>query len=554
MSSRSLSSISHLNHLRGSDGSEGSEELKDHHSLPNMILICRNQKQAAEGHFCSQVGVQRRSRQKVIIVTIICVLLVFLAFTSLMGREDHTAQDYDADGSLLSKAMWLFGRLLFWTLWLLLRLLQMLLLLIESLLSFIFFAWSPLCRCASFLLVVHKRRATITDLPLYYSGHLRKKLTKEKDFKKYYGELRGATLFLYKDDTHDTYTEKLDLGQLKSMQLHSPYQKKTPTIFTLTLKTEEVQLQMDNSDTGEEWRGYILTVVKKEIPSKLQLLPGQMLQLQEALDQERRRNPTTQRPELPPRPLFLRTPPPSNPPQHLPPPLSAPLPPPPPHRPKTRLRTALRFLQAEHMLKVNPECGTIILRPSTLANNYALTLRQQTSSGPILKNFRVTSTNVGFVIELDTAVTVSSLNEVLKYFLEKTEYRLHPFVASQPYDTRIGEWNSAVRRLQHVSCPKCVSISSAILKTVPKAQVAPMLRSETKEELPPPPTNQDEGDYVMPDDHDPKLKPVQMDGELEAVLKLQRKNLYTETEEVNTYENQSSEKPPSAAVQWSGNS
>ncbi|KAI4819650.1 hypothetical protein KUCAC02_004890 [Chaenocephalus aceratus] len=98
-------------------------------------------------------------------------------------------------------------------------------------------------------------------------------------------------------------------------------------------------------------------------------------------------------------------------------------------------------------------------------------------------------------------------------------------MASQPYDTRIA---------------------------VPKAQVAPMLRSETKEKLPPPPTNQDDGDYVMPDDHDPNLKPVQMDRELEAVLKLRRESLYTETEEVNT--KQSSEKPPSAAVQWSGNS
>ena len=36
-------------------------------------------------------------------------------------------------------------------------------------------------------------------------------------------------------------------------------------------------------------------------------------------------------------------------------------------------------------------------------------------------------------------VTVSTLNDVLKYFLEKTEYRLHPYVVSQPYDTRIGE-------------------------------------------------------------------------------------------------------------------
>ncbi|XP_010784775.1 signal-transducing adaptor protein 1 isoform X2 [Notothenia coriiceps] len=345
--------------------------------------------------------------------------------------------------------------------------------------------------------VVHKRRATITDLPLYYSGHLRKKLTKEKDFKKYYGELRGATLFLYKDDTQDTYTEKLELGKLKSMQLHSPYQKKTPTIFTLTLQTEEVQLQMDNSDTGEEWRGYILTVVKREIPSKLQLLPGQMLQLQDALDQERQRNPTTQRPELPPRPLFLCTPSPFQSPKASASPSSTP--------PKDKTDNSPEIpacffhvsrKEAEHMLKVNPECGSIILRPSTLANNYALTLRQQTPSGPILKNFRVTSTNVGFVIELDTAVTVSSLNEVLKFFLHKTEYQLHPYMAPQPYDTCIDM--SPV--------PKCVGISSAILKTVPKAKVAPMLHSQTKEELPPPPTNQDGGDYVMPDDHDTNLK------------------------------------------------
>ncbi|XP_033993623.1 uncharacterized protein LOC117488694 [Trematomus bernacchii] len=168
MSSRSLSSISRLSHLRGSDGSEGddvwhsaspslrgSEELKDHHSLPNMILICRNQKQAAEGLFCSQVGAQRRSREKVKMLTIICVLLALLAFTFLMGsvgREDNNTQDYDADVFLPSKALWLFGCLLSWTLWLLLRLLQMFLLLIKGLLWFISVTASPLCRCASFLL------------------------------------------------------------------------------------------------------------------------------------------------------------------------------------------------------------------------------------------------------------------------------------------------------------------------------------------------------------------------------------------------------------------
>ncbi|XP_018524409.1 signal-transducing adaptor protein 1 [Lates calcarifer] len=389
--------------------------------------------------------------------------------------------------------------------------------------------------------VVHKRRATITDLPLYYSGYLLKKHTKEKDFKKYYAELRGATLFLYKDDTQDTYTEKLDLEQLKSMELDSPYKKKMPTIFTLTLHTEEVQLKMDNPDTGEEWRGYILTVVKKEIPSKLQLLPGQMLQLEEALAQERRRNPPTSRPPLPPRPPFLPQIPSSKP------------PPPPPHKdepdPSSPDMPACFFnvtrKEAEKMLEANPEYGGIILRPSTLANNYALTIRQPTPRGPVMRNYRVTSTNSGFVIELDKAVSVSSLNDVLKYFLEKTEYRLHPYMASQPYDTRI----------EVTPAPKCVSITSPATKTVPKAQVAPMQRLPTKEELPPPPTKPVEGEYVVPDDHrldDHDLKLVQLDSELRQVLKFRRENIYAESgdQEDPSYENQTTDKSPSCTAQW----
>ncbi|XP_068570992.1 signal-transducing adaptor protein 1-like isoform X2 [Cebidichthys violaceus] len=342
--------------------------------------------------------------------------------------------------------------------------------------------------------IVHKRRATITDLPLYYSGQLLKKLTKEKDFKKYYGELRGATLFLYKDDTQDTYTEKLDLERLKSMELDSPYQRTEPTIFTLTLHTEAVQLKMENADTGEEWRGFILTVVKKQIPSKIQLLPGQMLLLQDALDKERRRIPPRESPALPPRPAFLLSASPS------------------PTTPKDELDHCASALpacffnvtrqKAEQMLEENPECGSIIMRPSTLANNYALTLRQLKPSGPVMKNFRVTATNSGFVIELDTAVTVSSLDDVLQYILEKTEYRLHPYMASQPYDTCID-----------VSpAPKCISITSPTPKIVPKAQVAPMLRSQTKEELLPPPTKQKEDEYLLPEDQCPDVHNLKLDG------------------------------------------
>lgn len=36
-------------------------------------------------------------------------------------------------------------------------------------------------------------------------------------------------------------------------------------------------------------------------------------------------------------------------------------------------------------------------------------------------------------------VTVSSLHEVVKYFQEKTEYRLHPYSPPEAYDTWIGQ-------------------------------------------------------------------------------------------------------------------
>lgn len=49
--------------------------------------------------------------------------------------------------------------------------------------------------------------------------------------------------------------------------------------------------------------------------------------------------------------------------------------------------------------------------------------------------------------------------------------------------------------------PKCVSITSPTTpKTILKAQVAPMLRSQTKEEHPPPSPEPEEGEYVVPDD------------------------------------------------------
>ncbi|XP_013862117.1 signal-transducing adaptor protein 1 [Austrofundulus limnaeus] len=358
--------------------------------------------------------------------------------------------------------------------------------------------------------VIHKRREAITALPLYYSGYLLKKSSREKNFKDFYGELRGSTLFLYDSDTQETYVERLDLEQMRSMDSNISYKKKEPTILTLNLPSEMVQLKMDSADTGEEWRGYIMTVFKKEIPQRLQLLPGQMMKLEEVLELESKRKLPLSRPPLPPRPNELK-------------PKSATIP--------TCFFDVSRQ-EAEKMLEDNPENGSIILRPSALPKNYALTLRQKTSSGVSIKNYRVTATNVGFVIELDTPVTVPSLDDVLKYFLEKTEYRLCPYVISQPYDTRI--FTSPP--------PKCISVSSPSPQTPPRAQVAPMQHLQSPDNFHLRPEKPDEGEYVVPDDrkpYDQMLKKAELDSELREALKKRRDNIYVTYGEDKTqsYEN-----------------
>ncbi|XP_062281205.1 signal-transducing adaptor protein 1-like [Scomber scombrus] len=375
--------------------------------------------------------------------------------------------------------------------------------------------------------VVHKRRATITALPLYYFGTLLKKQSNERDFRKYYAELRGATLFLYTDDKHETYTEKLDLEQMKSMTLDAPYQKKMPTIFTLSMQKEDVQLKMENPDKGEEWRCYILTVVRKEIPCQLQLLPGQVSQLQDVLSEERNRNSLSGRPALPPRPPFLSQA------SASPPPEDKII-----EKPKCFFNVSRK--EAEKMLEDNPQHGGLILRPSALTNNYALTLRQLKNSGSVTKNYRVTSTNSGFVIEVETPVTVSSLNDVVKYFLDKTEYRVQPYTKTHFYDLRI----------EPSPAPECVNIDSAP-KPLPRLQVAPMKRSQTHEEPLSHSTKDDA--YVVPDviPDVQDLKIAQLNGELKEVVKLRRENTYVLNNEDKGTVKKEKTTGPAASVGWS---
>ncbi|KAJ8269495.1 hypothetical protein COCON_G00121020 [Conger conger] len=326
--------------------------------------------------------------------------------------------------------------------------------------------------------VIIKRRDKITALPLYYFGYLLKKYTGEKNYKQYFGELRGSTIFLYTDDTHDTYSERVELQNLVSIDTTKT--KGGLTIFTLQLQHEEIQLMIDNADTVEVWRGFIMTVAKLEIPRRLQLLPGQRLRLEEVLEKERQRTapplqPITSDPNccrwclLPPSPLV-----------------------------STETYDDIHTLplcffsvtrqEAEEMLAQHPQKGNIILRPATDTVNYAITVRMVINSGPTVKHYKVRSEKSGFLIELDEPVTVPSLRDVVNHFVKTTSHCLQPYTETEDYDT----------------CIEVSPTSSVSPLKSPPARVAPRIRAgltpptATCQPLPQKPL-EEENTYLDPD-------------------------------------------------------
>lgn len=157
--------------------------------------------------------------------------------------------------------------------------------------------------------------------------------------------------------------------------------------------------------------------LQKEIPSKIQLLPGQVLKLQEALTQERRRYQPLPPPPLPPRPASLPSASicalPRKPTEWNESPNNVPVwvcfsyqlnqnastsssntsvfnPCCTRRIPKVGFAFSLccrcffrvTRQEAEEMLEANPERGSLIIRPSSVANSYALSLRQATARSP----------------------------------------------------------------------------------------------------------------------------------------------------------------------------
>ncbi|XP_069780823.1 signal-transducing adaptor protein 1-like isoform X2 [Narcine bancroftii] len=246
---------------------------------------------------------------------------------------------------------------------------------------------------------VFQRREMITSLPLYYDGFLWKKRTRDKDFQRYWSELRGSSIFFYSDDKDIT---------------------------------------AENIETQEEWKVYITVVSTLEIPRTLSLLPGQVLRLKEMVAQEKERLSTAPRKqesqsftvEKPDPEVYddlLNT------------------------MPECFYKVSRH--EAEAMLERYPEKGSLIIRPSTENSNYSITTMVTQNNKGIIKHYKVMNDDSGFVIGLENPVTYSTLQEVVDHFIKVTNGMMKPYVDSKEYANKIEMFKGQCTNVQKKPVP-----------------------------------------------------------------------------------------------------
>uniref|UniRef100_A0A8C0FBH2 Signal transducing adaptor family member 1 n=1 Tax=Bubo bubo TaxID=30461 RepID=A0A8C0FBH2_BUBBB len=245
---------------------------------------------------------------------------------------------------------------------------------------------------------IFQERQRISGLPLYLQGYLSVRHSRCQEFRAYWTELRGTTLFFYDDKKAPTYSQKLDISALISATSVHPDENNSAQ-FVLMLPNAELELKVKR---GKLWFvNHLLSV-----PPDESLLPGQLRRMHEVLEKEKKRIMCNNCPSAS---LNRKSPPSST---------------------LTTLPTcfyAVSRQEAIEMLEKNPSCGNLILRPGSDSKNYAITIRHELDA-PCLKHYKVISKGTSYVIQLEKQVTLPSLQDVVSYFVTQTRGNLKPFV------------------------------------------------------------------------------------------------------------------------------
>lgn len=184
--------------------------------------------------------------------------------------------------------------------------------------------------------------------------------------------------------------------------------------MTLQLKQENIKFTAPNGEARELWKGFIHSVAELSVPSSLNLLPGQIHILKEAVDKEKQRLDNTAPVSAASVETYV------NPVADMP-----------------ACYHKLNRLEAELLLERDFLRGNMLLRPSG-NGSFAVTARQELED-PECKHYRVTRRpEGGFTIDVEVPIPCETLHDVINFFIHKTEGVLKPLVLDETYERSIS--------------------------------------------------------------------------------------------------------------------
>ncbi|KAA8590038.1 hypothetical protein FQN60_013403 [Etheostoma spectabile] len=249
----------------------------------------------------------------------------------------------------------------------------------------------------------------------YYEGYLEKRSFKDKASRKLWTSLCGNTLFFFNDMRDTDYIEKVDLSGFISVTDDGSQDCNLDAArFILQIKDINFKFTASSAETRELWKGYIQSVAELSVPSSLNLLPGQIHRLKEAVEKEKERKIDVSQPAVLNNCAYIS--------------VQADMPP---------CYHRVSRLEAELLLVKEAKRGNLLLRPGSNGTSFAVSTRQDLE-GSVFRHYRVTRKHEGgFAIDVDNPVPCPTLHDVVNYLVEKTDGVLIPLIIEEAYDKNI---------------------------------------------------------------------------------------------------------------------
>ncbi|XP_032382712.1 signal-transducing adaptor protein 2 isoform X2 [Etheostoma spectabile] len=287
----------------------------------------------------------------------------------------------------------------------------------------------------------------------YYEGYLEKRSFKDKASRKLWTSLCGNTLFFFNDMRDTDYIEKVDLSGFISVTDDGSQDCNLDAArFILQIKDINFKFTASSAETRELWKGYIQSVAELSVPSSLNLLPGQIHRLKEAVEKEKERKIDVSQPAVLNNCAYIS--------------VQADMPP---------CYHRVSRLEAELLLVKEAKRGNLLLRPGSNGTSFAVSTRQDlegyTHPNSVFRHYRVTRKHEGgFAIDVDNPVPCPTLHDVVNYLVEKTDGVLIPLIIEEAYDKNITFIKTDNDNGE--TSVQCAS-SNLILPSLPTKPVAP---------------------------------------------------------------------------------